>query len=317
MKLQSPIPKILLPVDGSDHAKNAVQFAGCLGSLMGKGMTDFTVLYVMAGGFLSRHMANIDFRTEVLMRSEAFKRIKEEHMEKDIMPLLDEAERILKATGAENKIEKLIVDGDPANEIIQVANKGDYSTIIMARSGQTGTKGSLLGDVANKVIHTASKQTVYIVGQRSMTDPSCPIPKILIPIDGSLYAMKGVHHASSLASQLKGSLRGITLLRIINLALYMERLKEGIDPEKEANKILNEGKDICLKAGVSEGLISTIIRTGKPAEEIQKEADEGDYSMIIMGRKGRTAFKDLILGGVSSAVLQRCPNQTIAIASGE
>lgn len=317
MKLQYPIPKILLPVDGSESAKNAVKFAGCLGSLMGEGLSGLTLLHVMAGGYLSRHMANVDFRTEILMRSETFKRIKEENMEKEIMPLLDEAERIIHETGIENKIEKLIVDGDPANEIIQVANKGDYSTIIMARRGLSGTKGSLLGDVANKVIHTASKQTVYIVGQRGLTDPSCPIPKILIPIDGSVYSMKGVHHASSLASQLKGSLRGITLIRIINLALYMERLKEGIEPEKEANKILLEGKDICLEAGVSEGLITTIIRTGKPAEEIQKEANEGDYSMIIMGRKGRTAFKDLILGGVSSAVLQRCQNQTIAIASGE
>ena len=187
----------------------------------------------------------------------------------------------------------------------------------MARRGLSGTKGSMLGDVTNKVIHTASKQTVYIVGHRNMTDTPYPITKILIPVDGSVYSMKGVHHASCLASHIKDSLSGVTLLRIINLALYMERLKEGIDPEKEANKILNEGKEICLKAGVPEGLITTVIKTGKPAEEIQKEADEGGYSTIIMGRKGRTAFKDLILGGVSSAVLQRCQNQTIAIARGE
>jgi nucleotide-binding universal stress UspA family protein len=36
-----------------------------------------------------------------------------------------------------------------------------------------------------------------------------------------------------------------------------------------------------------------------------------------MGRKGRTALKDFLLGGVSSIVLHRCQNPTIAIVSSE
>lgn len=52
-----------------------------------------------------------------------------------------------------------------------------------------------------------------------------------------------------------------------------------------------------------------------PSEEILKEAEEGDYNLIIMGRKGSSAIKDLIIGGVSSTVLQRCHNPTVAIVS--
>jgi nucleotide-binding universal stress UspA family protein len=72
---------------------------------------------------------------------------------------------------------------------------------------------------------------------------------------------------------------------------------------------------VLLKAGVSEGLISTRVVVGTPAEEILKEAEEADYHLIIVGRKGRTALKDLILGGVSSTILQRCQNPTVAIVS--
>jgi nucleotide-binding universal stress UspA family protein len=110
---------------------------------------------------------------------------------------------------------------------------------------------------------------------------------------------------------------GITLLRVINLALYEERVRTGVDPEEEAKRILDEAKAVFLQAGVSEEVITTKVRIGRPADEILQEAEEGYYNLIVMGRKGRTALKDLILGGVSSAVLQRCQNPTIAIVSSE
>jgi nucleotide-binding universal stress UspA family protein len=316
MNLKCPIPKILLPVDGSEHSKRAVHFTGYLGASIGKDLRGISLLRVITGSYLSRHLAYIDFRADVLKESDTFKRIKEEHIEKNIKPLLDETEKILRDIGVEAEIEKLIRDGDAANEIVTVANEGNFSTIIMASRGLSEIKGFLMGSVTNKVVHAATRQTVYIVGNRILRDKACPVPKILIPVDGSSYSMKGVEHAACLVSELKDSLSKIILLRVINLALYMERLKEGIDPEEEARKILDEAKTLILQTGASEGVIATKVRTGNPSEEILKEADEEDYNLIIMGRKGRTAFKDLILGGVSTTVLQHIQKQTIAIVSG-
>jgi nucleotide-binding universal stress UspA family protein len=315
MKLQCPITKILLPIDGSEHSKRALQFAGCMGTSLGKSLSGLTLLHVITGSYLSRHISYVDFRAEVLKESNAFKRFKEEHVEKDIRPFLDEGERILRDFGVEAEIEKMIVEGDPANTIIRVADEGNFSTIIMAKRGLPEIKVFFLGSVTSKVVHAASRQTVYIVGQRILKDKACPVTKILIPVDGSTYSIQGVEHAAYLAGELKGSIDKITILRVINLALYMERIKEGIDPEEEAKKILEEAKAVLLKAGVSEGLISTKVGVGAPADEILKEAEEGDYHLIIMGRKGRTALKDFILGGVSSTILQRCQDPTVAIVS--
>lgn len=316
MKLQCPIPKILLPVDGSKLSKKAVQFAGCLGRAMGKSLSGITLLRVLTGGYLSRHMANIDFRTKVLVEeSDVFKRIRQEHIKQDINPFLDESEKILRDSGIEVTIERLILDGDTANEIIRTADEGNFSAIIMARRGLSELKGIFLGSVTSKVIHAATKQTVYIVGKKTSKSKTCPIPKILIPVDGSAYSLKGVEHIACLTYPFKESLERITLLRVVNVALYMERLKGGIDPEVEANQILSDTKKVFVDSGFSEGLIETAIAIGKPAEEILKKADEGEYNLIVMGRKGRTAFKDIVIGGVSSTVLQRCQNQTIAIVS--
>jgi nucleotide-binding universal stress UspA family protein len=217
--------------------------------------------------------------------------------------------------GIETDIGKLIAEGDPASEIVRIADEGNFSTIMMARRGLSELKGFLLGSVTNKVVHAASRQSVYVVGQRILRDKACPVPKVLIPVDGSSYSMRGVEHASCLASELKASMKKITLLRVINLARYMERIREGIDPEVEAGVILDRAKSLFLQAGIPEGIITTKVRIGRPSEEILKESDEEDYNLIIMGRKGRTALKDLLLGGVSSTVLERCQNPTVAIIS--
>jgi nucleotide-binding universal stress UspA family protein len=317
MKLQCPIPKILLPVDGSKHSKRAVQFAGYLGASMGKSLSGITLLHILAGGYLSRHMENVDFRTKVLMESEVFKRIKETHINQDINPFLDEGEKLLRDSGIEASIERLIREGEAANEIIKAADEGQFSTIIMARRGLSTLKGLFLGSVTGKVVHAATRQTVYIVGQRVLKSKTCPIPRILIPVDGSSHSMRGVEHAACLISAFAASLDSITLLRVINPALFAERLKEGIDPDKEARTILDKAKEVFLRADIPERVITSKMRIGTPSDEILREAEEGDYNLIIMGRKGRTAFKDLILGGVSSTVLQRCQNPTVAIVSGK
>ena len=294
MVLQCPVPKILLPVDGSEHSKRAVQFAGCLGASLGKSLLGLTLLHVTAGDYL------------------------DSHIEEKIKPFLEEGEKILRDLGTMVEIEKLVVSGDPAREIIRIAHEEKFSTIIMARRGLSEIKGLLIGSVTSKVIHSASKQTVYIVGYKILQDKACLIPKILIPVDGSVYSMRGVEDAVCLTSELKAHVSRITLLRVINLSLYLKRIREGIDPEEESKQILDEAKAVFLRAGIPERFITIRIKVGqKPAEEILKEVEEGQYNLVIMGRKGRSALEDLILGGVSSTVLQRCQNPTVAIVSSE
>jgi nucleotide-binding universal stress UspA family protein len=315
MKLECPVKKILLPVDGSEYSRRAVEFAGYLSTSLGKNLTDLALLRVISGRYMSRYLPYVDFRAEIIKLSDSFKEFKKQHVEKNIKPSLDEGEKLLRDLGIGISIEKLIVEGEPAYEIVRTAKEKRFSTIIMARRGLSEIMELLLGSVTNKVVHAAIGQTVYIVGQKILKDKTCPVPRVLVPVDGSSYSTKGAEHAACLAAELKTSLSSITLLKVINLALFEKRLKEGIDPEREAEKILEEAKSIFLQANVPESLMSTKIRLGQPAEEILKEA--GGYNLVVMGRKGRTAIKDFLLGGVSSTVLHRCQNPTIAIVSSE
>lgn len=74
-----------------------------------------------------------------------------------------------------------------------------------------------------------------------------------------------------------------------------------------------KAKNSFLKAGIQDSLIETKIRVGVPAEEIVKDIEENNYNLVIMGRKGRSALKDLVLGGVSYTVINRCFEPVVAI----
>jgi len=60
-----PFEKVLLPVDRSEHSKRAVKFAGKLFSSIENYISNITILHVITGGFLSKHIKNIDFRQKV------------------------------------------------------------------------------------------------------------------------------------------------------------------------------------------------------------------------------------------------------------
>jgi len=306
--IKCPFDKVLLPVDRSENSLRAVKFAGAL--LKGVETSNLTLIYVMAGGYLSEHMKNIDFRAELIKGSEVFKRIKEKHTEENIMPFLSDYEKKLKNAGFTGSIEKRIEEGDPGNKIIEIAKKENFQTVMLARRGMGELKGLLLGSVSSKVLHGLINHNVYLVGEK--VSEANPVSSILVPVDGSEYSMKAVEHAVCIAKVVKG-INKITILRVINVSLYLERVRQGINPEDEAEEILNNAKKRFFDEGIPQELIETKTSVGFPKDEIVREIKEGNYNLVIMGRKGRTALSDFVLGGVSSTVINKCFEPTVAI----
>lgn len=118
-------------------------------------------------------------------------------------------------------------------------------------------------------------------------------------------------HAAYVAGLLQAPATEITLLTIIPV----EAAAKGEDLSKEAQRSMDEAKALFEEAGVPGHLVSEKTRTGDAAEEIIAEAEEGNYGLVIVGRKGRSAIKDLILGGVSTSVIERCTRPTVAVVT--
>ncbi|MDI6865545.1 universal stress protein [Thermodesulfovibrio yellowstonii] len=304
--------KILLPVDRSEHSRRAVNFAGLLLSKMENILPEVTLFHVITGQHLSEILKSIHLKEKDIKDYEFFKKSKEKYIKEFIEPFLNEYAEILKEAGFKGEIKQEIEEGDAGNKIIEITKEQKFSAIMMSRRGMSEIKSLILGGVSNKVICSLKNQNIYIVGQKIYEENHCPVPYILIPVDGSEYSMKAVEHSACLAKFVKG-IKTITILRVVNISLYLERIRQGIDPEEEAKDILIKAQNVFLKEGISPELIKTKILVGLPAEEIVRDIQEHNYNLVIMGRKGRSALKSLIFGGVSSAVINRCLEPTVAI----
>jgi len=305
--------KILLPVDESKHSKKAITFAGKFLKYFIKDISQITIFHVIRLSYLTAHEKRIDLRVEFLKESELFKKLKEQYLKEKIKPILDEYEKILRDCGITIEIIKRVDEGDPGNKIIEVLCKEDYFSVFLARRGISLTESLVMGSVSTKVVYNAKKQVVYLIGEKFSEDQVDSVSKILIPVDGSEYSKKAVEHAVYVVKGLGEKIKKIKLLRVINLDVYQERINQGIDPEKEAGENLSIAKKKFLDEYIPEKLIQTQVLIGIPSKEIIKEIKENNYDLVIIGRRGRSPLKDLVTGGVSSAIVYHCIEPTIAI----
>jgi nucleotide-binding universal stress UspA family protein len=87
--------------------------------------------------------------------------------------------------------------------------------------------------------------------------------------------------------------------------MAIERIKKRLE---EFCKRESQDAPQCLP------LVSTIlVRAGHPVEEILNAAEEGHYSMIVLGTHGKGFLKQTFLGSVARSVLDRARKPVLII----
>lgn len=301
MELKDSISRILLPVDVSEYSGQAVQFAGYLVSHLNKNLLDITLLYVSPEGYLNRRTGYIDFRVEDLKQSDIFKKLKNQYIEEKVKPFLDKEEMILRDSGIKARIEKMLLHGDPAHEIVKFAGEGKYSMIIMAKRGLSEIKGFFLGSVTAKVIGNSPCNVLVIPPYGRME-----IRNILIATDGSRYSSTAASHAISFAKSFAANLTVISIVQSETAPpldiMHSEMQRELISKKefKEAEKNVKYVKDLAEKNNLH---ISGIILAGNPYEAIIDIAKTKDIDLIVIGSHGKTGLERFFMGSVAERVI--------------
>lgn len=131
--------------------------------------------------------------------------------------------------------------------------------------------------------------------------------KVLVAVDGSKYAKKAFEKSIYLAQKCNSK---IDLIHVVDDSTYggdsatafelIEDLKE-----KGAN-LLKQCKNQAMKNNI---VIKTLLEIGDPAQVIVDVSNKNTYDLIMMGNRGMSTFKELLLGSVSLKVMDhaRCP----------
>lgn len=138
--------KILVPIDESIHSTKALKKAEEIARSMG---SDITILNIFNPMIEARTMPEMGY----------YKEARENAINQSNKLLKDSLESLRDFKG---NIDTLSRSGEPASEIISLAEEGKYDLIVMGSRGMGAFSRALLGSVSDKVIHHA-KTTVMIV----------------------------------------------------------------------------------------------------------------------------------------------------------
>lgn len=85
----------------------------------------------------------------------------EDMHEEQAKKIIEKAERVVKKKGVE-RYQSAIVQGDPAQQIIEFARKNSVDMIVMGSHGAGKLEMLMLGSVSNKVCHLADSNCVTV-----------------------------------------------------------------------------------------------------------------------------------------------------------
>lgn len=135
--------------------------------------------------------------------------------------------------------------------------------------------------------------------------------KILIPVDGSVYAMHAVEYVIKNAAAWKEPPQVLLLNVQWNLAAGNVKL---FISQKTIDDYYREQGMAALKSACAALDAAALpyqyhISVGTPAEAIAQYADRQKVDQIVMGRQGQGGLQSLLLGSVVNKVLHlaKCP----------
>jgi len=133
--------KILVPLDGSELAEIALPYAEEMAVRLGSEITLFSVSETAEAPEYHKHQVYLDGVADSTKRG---------------------AKRYLEMPKGVIKVEQAIAVGQPAEEIVDYAEKQGISLIIMATHGRSGIGRWTLGSVAEKVVRAGTTPVLLV-----------------------------------------------------------------------------------------------------------------------------------------------------------
>jgi len=278
-----PTHRVILAIDGSDHAMAAVQFIRNLPLPQDCKITILTVL-------IPRHA----------------------QYHATLEGMLEQTKNLFSQDG--RNVETILLTGYPAEQIIQYATTHQPDLLVLGAKGLRGTIRILLGGVAQQVVQYANCPVLIVRA------PHTEAKRVLLATDGSEYDQYALQHLNScplpknaavtavhvLPPEMTPELLlrswpyGIDVLPPVLSTEIEESLIERTEEEKKlGDEILRNTREELAKLGIE---AKVILRRGDAATEILEYAHEENIDLIIVGSRGLNQIRSWFLGSVSSKI---------------
>jgi hypothetical protein len=220
---------------------------------------------------------------------------------------LSAAERELRSVRGDLVIEPVLLRGRPGSLIVDEAREMSADLIVIGHRGRGGWESALLGSVSAEVVDHASCPVLVARDDR--------IGPVILADDGSEHARAA--EAIMAGCPMFAGLP-ITVVTVVEDAFPGEvavapiLYVDAMDAYTRATEAETSSAEAACAAAAERlrdaGLdAEPVVRTGDPAHEIVAVARERGAGVIVVGTRGQTGLRRLILGSVARNVLFHAP----------
>ncbi len=272
------LEKVLFPVIMTDITEQMIE---CLSGIVQNGIKEVLLFHVQSASEIAAGNINSQYDEK----------------------LLEKWKNIFIEAGVQASYR--IVSGVPWIEIVDLIDKGDFSFTFMGSHGNSFLDRVFLGSVTENVIHHSSKPVLIYKIQRSGSKPVefCRnvFGKILYATDFSETSKNCIPYIENMMTSRTQSL---TILHVQD----MRNLKHTApDQIEEFNRIDLERLEELKKHFESKGVtrVISLLTSGYSIPEILNYALTEEATVIVIGRKGKSNIKEMLLGGVAETIIHK------------
>jgi nucleotide-binding universal stress UspA family protein len=212
------------------------------------------------------------------------------------------------------RVSQRVLLGGASAAIIDTVESLDDPLLVMTSHGRTGAGRLLLGSVASRVVHAASCPVLVtrLTDEAAGAERPVAFKRLLVPLDGSSFSEAALYEGVAAIGPEAVELR---LLRVVeipalpfasaagaNVPLDYGLVSEYLDATRdEATEYLQALSARLTETGQQ---VSSEVRVGQVASEINAVAREWDADAVAMATHGRRGFNRLFFGSVAEQVLR-------------
>lgn len=284
--------RILVPLDGSTRAEQAIPFAACIARATGG-----TVILLR----VSNLVPDLEFR--VLTLQDTFAAEADLEAAKQY---LDEISRRNDLANIRTETEAFL--GSAAEIILDSAQTNQVDLIVLYSHGYTVPERWSLGSVAQKIVRHSPMPVLLIHEDNpklaELKADTVHVIRALVTLDGSPFSETVLIPAMQLVAALNAPAQGV--FHLVEVVREQQALDKARTYLEAVTDNLNNSSEITPKLQIT----SSVIASDDVAEAIVKAAESGEgtgmsggFDLIAMATHGRGASLRWMLGSVTDRVL--------------
>ena len=208
---------------------------------------------------------------------------------------------------------KVVIQGNPAQTIVEYADTHDCGLIVVPTHGREGVSRYVLGSVAEKIVRLSS---VPVITTRLRADERLTFPyeRILVATDGSAAADRAVEHAVDLADATDAALYVLSIVEDSSIGDESASSVSVAESESRAQQAVDAAIEAAATAGVE---AFERIEHGNPVAEIQRHIDEDAIDVVVLGTTGRHGLEQILLGSVAQRTVRTASVPVVTVSADE